>query len=285
MSDSSIHHVSDTALWVATYRGEETKREDALFKDPLAEVLAGERGRKIAEKTTGKEMTSWSVVIRTKIIDLMIQKLVGEGVETVINLGAGLDTRPYRLALPSTLRWIEVDYPHVIDLKNKSLAPKNPLCRLERVAVDLANDQARRQFLGKMGQETGKTLILTEGVVLYLTEAQAEGLARDLRAQKNFQFWIVDYFAPAFKKYAQTARRKQMMQNAPFQFLPNDWEGFFRRVGWKPTESKFLVEEGEKWGRPAPIPLWGRILKIFASKKRIEEFKKFMAYVVLEPLP
>ena len=49
MTDSTIHNVSDTALWVAIFRARETEREDAIFSDPYARVLAGERGEEIAK--------------------------------------------------------------------------------------------------------------------------------------------------------------------------------------------------------------------------------------------
>ena len=62
------------------------------------------------------------MVIRTLIIDDLIQKAVVAGADTVVNLGAGLDARPYRMALPESLRWIEVDYPQVIDWKADKLA-------------------------------------------------------------------------------------------------------------------------------------------------------------------
>lgn len=48
-SDYEIKDVSDTALWVAYYRAKESERTDALFRDPLARKLIGERGQKIAE--------------------------------------------------------------------------------------------------------------------------------------------------------------------------------------------------------------------------------------------
>src|SRR5262249_23317383 len=44
-----IRNVSDTARWAAHYRALETERRDALFRDPLAARLAGERGRAIAK--------------------------------------------------------------------------------------------------------------------------------------------------------------------------------------------------------------------------------------------
>jgi O-methyltransferase involved in polyketide biosynthesis len=48
-------------------------------------------------------------MIRTVIIDDRIKLAIGEGVDTILNLGAGLDTRPYRMDLPKTLRWVEFD--------------------------------------------------------------------------------------------------------------------------------------------------------------------------------
>ncbi len=45
----------------------------------------------------------------------------------VINLGAGLDSRPYRMALPPSLLWVEVDYSHMIGFKNEKLAKEKPV--------------------------------------------------------------------------------------------------------------------------------------------------------------
>ena len=112
---TGISDVSETSLWVARYRAREAERPDALFRDPLAARLAGERGRAIAESIHASRYTGWSVVIRTVVIDAYIKELVRKGIDTVINLGAGLDARPYRLDLPPSLRWFEVDYPHMIE--------------------------------------------------------------------------------------------------------------------------------------------------------------------------
>jgi O-methyltransferase involved in polyketide biosynthesis len=51
MSDTGplIRNISDTALWVAVYRARETDRPDAVFRDPFARRLAGERGEQIAQ--------------------------------------------------------------------------------------------------------------------------------------------------------------------------------------------------------------------------------------------
>jgi methyltransferase (TIGR00027 family) len=274
-----IDDVSDTALWVATYRAQETERPDALFRDPLAARLAGEKGLKIAARMSGTRYTAWSIVIRTSIIDDYIRRLLPE-VDVVLNLGAGLDTRPYRLELPASLRWIEVDYPHMVQLKEERLRDEKPRCRLERVSLDLADLPARRNFLA--GFAGARALVLTEGVVPYLSVEEAASLADDLRASK-VGLWITDYISPRLMTMLQRGRRKREMRNAPFRFKPDDWFGFFAQHGWKPREIRYTPEESEKLGRPIPRPWWSFVLALVMSRARREEFRKFSGYVLLAP--
>src|SRR3979411_577070 len=89
-----ISNVSDTARWVAVYRAMETARPDAIFRDPYAERLAGERGHEIGlELKRGRQM-AWAMIVRTAVLDEMILDRVRKGgVDTAINLAAGPDTR------------------------------------------------------------------------------------------------------------------------------------------------------------------------------------------------
>ncbi len=103
---AAIKDVSDTAIWVAWYRARETDRPDAMFRDPLAKVLVGERGEQIAKSFGAMgRYTDWIVLTRTVNIDAFILEGIRDGVDAVLNLGAGLDTRPYRMDLPASLRW------------------------------------------------------------------------------------------------------------------------------------------------------------------------------------
>lgn len=285
MAETEIHDVSDTALWVAVYRAQESERPDALFRDPYAGKLAGDKGRRIAAMADrGPRYSGWSIVIRTVIIDDYIRRLIQEGVDTVVNLGAGLDTRPYRLDLPPHLRWIEVDFAHMIELKNTKLAGETPKCRLERFAVDLSGDDARREFLAKIGGETKHALILTEGVTPYLTPEQVTALANDLHEQPSFRHWIVDYFSPKIFRYFNNRKRRAQMKNAPFRFMPQDCFGFFDQLGWKARETRYIGEESERHGRQVPIPWFFRLLtNVFAGGKTPEQVKRTAAYVLLEP--
>ena len=106
-----IRNVSDTARWVAVYRAQESERRDAHFHDRFARRLAGERGEQIAKSMPLGSDSAWSMITRTYLIDALVRAEIGRGADMVINLAAGLDSRPYRMELPNTLRWVEVDLP------------------------------------------------------------------------------------------------------------------------------------------------------------------------------
>jgi methyltransferase (TIGR00027 family) len=288
MTENLIGSVSDTAYWIAHYRAVETERPDALFRDPLAGVLAGDQGRKIARAMPMPLMTGWVVVIRTCIIDDYIRLALAEGIDGVVNLGAGLDTRPYRMNLPESLLWVEADYPQVINFKEQQLSGQTPRCRLERFKLDLANGSERRQFLESIRARSTKILVLTEGVISYLSVEEVGSLADDLTALGSVRYWIADYFSPQIVKFRRRwSGMRKRMRNAPFRFTPNDWFGFFEEHGWSAKEIRYLAEEGDRLKRPIQLPLlWKLLFKaraIFVSKERRAAFRKFSAYVMLVP--
>jgi len=257
-SNSEINDVTDTALWVAAYRAEETKRRDALFKDPFAELLLGPKGHSIATRTQGSRYTAWSVVIRTYIIDRFIIDLIlkNPNIDTVINLGAGLDTRPYRLNLSKNLRWIEVDFPKIIDLKKDKLNSISPLCKLQRISLDLSDINERDLFFEQVSNDSKGVLILTEGLIPYLSNQEAQSLAESLYSRSNFLFWVTEYYSPEILEFLRTPKRLKQMQNSPFLFYPENWFEFFKNCGWNESLTKYFGEESEKIGRTPPTPGW-----------------------------
>ena len=62
LPESPIHSISDTARWVAVYRARESERPDAVFRDPFAQRLAGERGQQIAASMPFAEKNSWPAI-------------------------------------------------------------------------------------------------------------------------------------------------------------------------------------------------------------------------------
>jgi methyltransferase (TIGR00027 family) len=285
MPDPLIANVSDTAFWIAHYRAVESARDDALFRDPYAARLAGDRGEQIAATMPRRFMTAWAVVIRTCIIDDYIRSALADGTDAVLNLGAGLDTRPYRMNLPSALLWIEADYPSMIEYKQSRLAAERPRCRLERVQIDLADSSARRDLFARADAGGQRLLVLTEGVVPYLTPADVGALADDLHGLTHLRHWIVDYFSPAVIRFRQRELKGQM-QNAPFRFTPDDWFGFFAVHGWALKEIRYLVEEANRLHRPIRLPLIQRWLVTlrtrFGSPEHRTALRRSVGYAVLE---
>jgi O-methyltransferase involved in polyketide biosynthesis len=98
-----IRNISDTAFWTAVYRARESERPDALAKDPLARRPAGARGEQIAAAFPFGEHHARTWVTGTYLFDGYIREQAKDGADMVVNLAAGLDTRPDRMDLPSSL--------------------------------------------------------------------------------------------------------------------------------------------------------------------------------------
>lgn len=280
-TSTPINHIMDTAFWVATYRAEETLRPNALFKDPLAARLTGELGKKITAKMVGSKYVRWTVVTRTIVIDRMIEELVSQGVDTVLNLGAGLDTRPYRMKLPQSLKWIEVDYENTIQFKQNTLKNEKPVCELERVSLDLSKRDERLQLFSQVSSQSKKVLVITEGVIPYLSEDNVAELADDLRSNSNFQFWITEYMSPSLYRHLKNKQRMEQMRNAPFQFFPKDWYGLFDQHGWKHVYTRNLIEESNKVGRSFPMPFWSHPIRFLINHTIKPVMKKSSGYILL----
>src|SRR6266699_4575410 len=135
-----ISSVSDTARWVAMYRAMESERADALFHDAYARRLAGPAGEQILASMPQGRRWAWPMIVRTAVMDEVIMRLVTqEGVDTILNLSAGLVARAHRLDLPAQLRWIDVDLEGILSYKEAALAGEQPRCRVEFVRADLTN--------------------------------------------------------------------------------------------------------------------------------------------------
>jgi methyltransferase (TIGR00027 family) len=282
MNDQPLRSVSDTALWVAYYRTMESERPDAHFHDPYARRLAGERGERIVKDLRQGRRMAWVMVLRTVCIDELISKLISAGVDTVINLAAGLDARPYRMDLPATFNWIEVDFPEMISYKQEQLEKDVPRCRLEHVALDLANVEGRRQLLARVNASTSKAVVLSEGLLAYLRPEDVAALAQDLHEQSNFRYWISDLASPAILERTMKNWGKQLSSaNAPMYFAPAEGPEFFRPQGWKLVEFREFLDESRRLKREMPMAWMLHLVESLFPKHFARMRQKWRAGVVL----
>jgi methyltransferase (TIGR00027 family) len=254
-TDPLISHVSDTARWVATYRAVESARPDALFHDPLADRLAGERGRAIVAAAPPSIRNGWWLVARTKIIDDVIIDAIGDGCDKVLNLAAGLDTRPYRLDLPQDFTWVEADLPALLAEKEQALADETPRCRLTRHAVDLADPAPRTAFLDEELAGVTKALVLTEGLLMYLEASDVDALSAAFK-RPEVAWWMLDFASPGLRK-RMNKKTRGLMQSAPFKFAPANGVAYFEDLGWQAVEVVSVFTVAHRFDR---LPRWMRFL-------------------------
>jgi methyltransferase (TIGR00027 family) len=201
MSDApfGIAHVSDTALLVAGCRAIESERADAFVRDPFAARLAGERGLAIFRALPHPTIMGFGIAIRTRFLDeLLLEALAATGVNTVVSVGSGLDTRPWRLELSSDLRWMEVDFAPILDYKESLMAQETPRCRREPFIADLNDPVQRCALYAAVG--TAPALMITEGLLMYLPAATVRSLAAEVWRESGIAHWISDITTTAFSK-------------------------------------------------------------------------------------
>ncbi|MGH8218846.1 MAG: class I SAM-dependent methyltransferase [Steroidobacteraceae bacterium] len=247
---SPVRRISDTALWVAVYRAEESERSDAVFHDRYARTLAADRGAEIAAAMAFARRHAWSYTARTWLVDRIIESSVARGTDMLINLAAGLDARPYRMALPASLKWVEVDLPEMLTYKQEMLAAEHPVCALDRVALDLRDVSARREFFQRLGAEAKQALIVTEGLLIYFDAEEVGALAHDLAAPVTFKRWVTDLTSPALLRMLQRSMGGLLAEaDSPLKFAPSEGPEFFARYGWKALETRSLLHTAAKLNR------------------------------------
>ena len=230
-----MRDISDTALWVAVYRAMETARPDAIFRDPYADQLAGDRGRSMVDALPQGRDRAWTMIVRTAVFDDIILDVVRtKRADLVLNLAAGLDSRPWRLELPSTLEWIDVDFPAILRYKADVLANARPSCRYQAPPLDLADSSKRRALLEKVGGMASQVLVVTEGLLIYLSDDEVASLADDLSSIHSFRWWLTDLASPALLAMLQAQGdwgERLAAANAPLKFAPAAGTRFFAPHG------------------------------------------------------
>ncbi len=280
-SPHPIRTVSDTAHWVAFYRAMESERDDALFHDPWARRLAGPAGERAVRTIPRGRATAWAMVVRTAVMDEMILRLVHEEeVDVVVNLAAGLDTRAYRLPLPDSLRWVEIDLPGILEEKRAVMAGEAPCCALRSIAADLADAAARATALDDALAGARRALVVTEGLLVYLGEEHVGALARDLYAHPACEWWLTDLASPQLLRIMGRSYSRGLDEAVRFRFAPESGSAFFLPFGWREAEYRSILLEAHRLHREMRGAWLFRLLGRL-SRKRAAAWKRFSGVLLL----
>jgi methyltransferase (TIGR00027 family) len=181
-----------TAVYMSLIRDHESRRPDALFRDPFSqEVVAALAGtREMDEVTAGLGATADSMSdvldaaafryfpVRTRYFDDRLVTAMRSGIRQVVSLAAGLDGRPMRLGCPPGTRWYELDLPAMVDFKDALTASTGipPTCARRGVAADLASDDWHSALREAGFDQENPTAWLIEGLLMYLPDAVSDRL-------------------------------------------------------------------------------------------------------------
>ncbi|GAC1684516.1 MAG: class I SAM-dependent methyltransferase [Gemmatimonadaceae bacterium] len=219
----------------AFLRAEETARGDALFRDPYARRLAGRDPLSPTPSRRATEAMRDVVAVRIAAMDAMILASVAErGVDAVVNLASGLDTRPYRLPLPPSLRWVELEFPELLDEKGVLLDGERPHCHVEPIGVDLADRPTRRAVLRNVARSARRVVAVTDGVLSHLPRSAVEALAEDLAGIGRIDRWLTDLVSPCdVPREPRRDRPSPATDGHDALFAPDDGARFFLSYGWR----------------------------------------------------
>eukprot|EP01033_Poteriospumella_lacustris_P013047 gene13047-9340_t len=223
--DPTRSKVSSTAHLVAYARSLEAQvyKENKLFDDPFAGALAGEVGERsqsaMGDRTPAqKKHFLDSISVRTRTIDdYVLESIQEHGVDQVVVLGAGLDTRPWRLQ-PSGIagggdkvHYFEIDFDEIFSYKLNALgglgAQPHPLIEYHSVAADMSLGDVWPTILQQHGFDVHRrSLWILEGFCNYLTENELRAVMRTVSslspegsrlmatmvtaAATHLQFWL-----------------------------------------------------------------------------------------------
>jgi methyltransferase (TIGR00027 family) len=244
-----------TGTWIAAVRARESARPDPLFVDEFAHGLAGAQGYATiarSEGAAGGENTM--IPVRVRWFDDAILAAVAGGLRQVVLLGAGLDTRPYRLDLPSELDWYDLDIPEVLADKASALVSARPRCRYHPVGADLTGGWSAA-LKGAGFAASNATLWVAEGLFFYLSQASIlDILQRTVGPGGRFLADIIGtpgLAGPAMRPYLDWCVRN----GTPPPFGHDDPAALFAAGGWRVDSVRAPGAPDANYGRlPERLP-------------------------------
>ena len=242
-SRGEITHVSDTALLVAAARALESESPDGFVHDPFAARLAGERGIAMFRELPHREMLRFGMGVRSRFLDeLLLEALGSKPIATVLNVGCGLDTRPWRLALPPELRWIEIDFAEILDYKDALMSAETLRCRRERFTADVNDASQRRAMYAVAGP--APALMITEGVLMYLPAGTVKALAAEVWKESGITDWMTEITTSEFAKAIGMDQSESVLNVRASDSLAGEQIlDVVRRNGWVPVARRSYITD------------------------------------------
>lgn len=221
-----MNTVSNTAYYCCGIRMLDAKMTPSVCNDVYAERFMDEQGLAIFEPFKSEKMPNISNITRCRLIDdYVTDELAAHSDLTIITIGAGFDTRPYRLAGGY---WIEVDEAQIIDYKNTKLPVEECPNQLQRVTIDFAHESLAEK-LADVSTEA-HTVFVIEGVFMYLEPEAVIATIHAIQQLCPQHVLYCDLMTQSFfTKFAQSVHAKLVASGGQFTERPEQPSLIFKQ--------------------------------------------------------
>jgi methyltransferase (TIGR00027 family) len=240
-----MNPISNTAYYCCGVRMEDASRIRSICKDGYAERFMDERGRQIFEPFKSEKMPNLSNITRCRFIDdYLTTELATNSKLSIFTIGAGFDTRPYRLAGGN---WIEVDEPQIISHKNERLPVEECSNPLRRISIDFANES----LADKLEEESNGdyTVFVIEGVFMYLETKAINNTIEAIQSLFPKHMLYCDLMTKKFFiRFAQSVHSKLVASGGEFSTRPDFPEAIFTQHDYEPMERIPMFKRARELG-------------------------------------
>ena len=241
----------DTGMGIAYVRatGSLYPKEKRLFEDPYSEKLLSplykffiflQHSPRINDAIVRLKDMGWFFCRFRYIDDVLKDSIEKKEIETVVNLGAGMDCRAYYIPGVENIRYFEVDYPSVVETKKAKM--KKILGKLPDHVIYVPIDFEKQSLdteLKKAGYNlTSKTLFIWEGVTQYISK-EANDKTMKYVAQAAPGSKIV--FTYVLKSFIEGKDLKGATEKSMYKWLVKGFKLF--KYGLDPAEMRDYLSE------------------------------------------
>lgn len=240
-----MNPISNTAYYSCGIRMLDARRSRSWCNDTYAERFMDARGREILERFGAERDPNLSNLARHRFIDDELRRrLVVDPKLRVVLIGCGFDSRPFRLQGGV---WLELDEPPLIASKDQALPPQECANSLVRIPIEFATEPLQTKL--SRYADAQPTLVILEGVTMYVPSVALERTLRELRSLFPQHEVIADLMTRDFAdKHGK--RIKEFFADIGVNFdPPSDPSRPFTQVGYRETQRESIVCAGLTYQR------------------------------------
>ena len=260
-----MNTVSNTAFYCCGVRREDARQPLSICNDQFAQRFMDERAKRVFEPFRSETMPNITNATRCRIIDDILRSEI-KPATTIISIGAGFDTRPYRLAGGT---WLELDEAPLLEYKNEKLPLAECNNPLRRIAIDFSREPLGDKLAG-IGAEH-PVIVVIEGVFMYLEPAAILTNVHELRRLFPHHLLLCDLMNRRFfEKFSGSVHAKLVAAGGAFTARPEHPDEVFTQNGYLEIERIPMARRAQELGA-----FWYRLgIPDFLSKLLLKVFLK-----------